>query len=159
MTIDQTIDLCSPNTSSTQTKAILDSTQFQDAKEVLAKFIIQERKQTNTQQVLAFCSNQRFNRGSQHARNYQRNNFNNNNNRDGYRAHNYNRNGYRQNNRGNFRGRQNNYQQHGNRNGNWRQNNNNIGEMSILRKTATPRCRGQHKRNSKCNSNRRNNSK
>lgn len=127
MTIDQTIELCAANTHSTQTKSVLEATQFDDSKDVIAKFIIQERKQTNPQQVLAFRGKPRFNNRNFQNQNRryhnQYNNYNNFNNRNGFQARNFNRNNNFNRNRGNYRGRGNNSQN--NQNGNWRQNNNN----------------------------------
>lgn len=121
MTIDTTIELCAANTHSTQTKSVLDATQFDDPRDVIAKFIIQERKQTGTQQVMAFRTNNRFNnRGSQNTGRFQRNNYHNNNNRNNYRGRNFNGYGNSGNFRNNYRGRQNSVN-----NSNWRQNNNN----------------------------------
>lgn len=123
MTIEQTIELCAKNTHSTQTKSVLEASQFDDAKEVIAQFIIQERKQTNQQQVLSMRGRNRFNRNFQghnwRGRNqYHNNNHNNNyNNRNGYRGRGFNRGN-------NFNRNQHNNRGNGNQNANWRNNGN-----------------------------------
>lgn len=89
MTIDKTIDLCASNTRSQLVKSVLESTKFDDPKEVIATFIIQERKQkANENQVLAYQQTNRFtrNRNFNNARRFQRNNFHNNGYRNGFRA-------------------------------------------------------------------------
>lgn len=76
---------------------MLASSKFVDAKDVVAKFIIESRTETTENNVLTFDTNQRqrnFNR----QRDFQRNNFNN---RNYYR----NNNNFRSNYRGNYRSR------------------------------------------------------
>lgn len=134
MTIDKTIDLCRSNTSSAIVKSVLASTKFENAKDVVAKFIIESRTETVEKQVLSFNSNRgnNQNRGNSYNNNRGRGqNFQNN-----FRGNGYNNNGYNNrnynnnrnfNNRGNFRGRNNyrnnNYNNNGNR-FNSNQNNN-----------------------------------
>lgn len=118
MTIEQTIELCASNTHSTQTKAVLEATPYEDAKEVIAKFIVQERKQSNTQQVLAFRGrNRNFQNQNRRFQNRYPNNNNNNYNRNNYRGRGFNRNN-------NYNRNQHNNRGNGNQNRNWRQNNN-----------------------------------
>lgn len=115
MTIDKTIELCRSNTTSSTVKSILASTPFEQARDVVAKFVIESRTDTNEHKVLQFQSNHRYS----NSRGFQRNNFNRNNRSYGqnHNNHSYNNNS---NNR-NFRGR-------GNNNGNnFRNNNNNRG--------------------------------
>lgn len=124
MTIDKTIELCLANTRSQVVQSVLESTHFDDPKEVIAKYIIQERKQqgVSNNQVLAMHRNNRFNNNRNFQQNrFQRNNYNNNHNRNrnNDQRPNFNRNNA-QHNRNNFRGRGNNYR--GNQNGNWRNN-------------------------------------
>lgn len=128
MVIDKTIDLCSANTTSNIVKSVLNSTKFDDAKDVVAKFIIQSRTQVNEHQVMAYQSKTRYNnrRGNFRGNNRIRNNWlgnysgnysqKNNNNR---------RNNYQNGNRvGNYRGRYNNSNNYNGRNtsDNWRNN-------------------------------------
>lgn len=124
MTIDQTIELCKTNTRSPVVKAALIATPFKDAKEVVAKLIVESRNESSDTQVLAYRTNrlnpsqQRGNfrknvRGRGQTQNsrgfYQNNNFRNANGRNWQR--NDSSRSFGQNNRGN------------NRNANWRSNN------------------------------------
>lgn len=126
--IRNTIELCRSNTTMSGVKSVLSATHFDNAKEVVAKFITQSRTETGEQQVLHFRTNRsnfqnRSYNSNQRGRgnNYQRN-FNGQN-RGG---NNFNRQGYQnnQNNRGNFRGRRN-FRNNG-YNNNYRGNNRNI---------------------------------
>lgn len=57
MTIDQTIELCRTNTRSSIVKSVLAATKYEDAKEVVAKFIIESRTDSteiNQAQILRF---------------------------------------------------------------------------------------------------------
>lgn len=126
MTIEKTIELCRANTGSNIVKSVLASTKFDDAKDVVAKFIIESRTETTENNtVLAFNTKYRNN-----GRNGQfiRNNYNNGN---YYRN---NSNNFRPNNRGNYRGRGRGYYRGGgqnfsNNNGN-RNNNSNYSRGS-----------------------------
>lgn len=130
MTVDKTIELCRANTSSNIVKSVLSSTKFEDPKEVIAKYIIESRVETNEQNVYAYRSNKnfsnqsnRFQRGKKYFNNNYRNNQNNNQNSN-QRSNNYNGNyngSYSNNNRGfnrnrgRGRGRQNFYNNNNNR--------------------------------------------
>lgn len=116
VTIEKTKELCRGNTTSPVVKACLDAAVFNDAKEVVSKFIIESRLESATEaQVFSFNSNRgnrnysnNFNNNRGRGRNFNRNNFQNNfqnNFRNQYRQNNqngYNR-GYQNGN--NFRGR------------------------------------------------------
>lgn len=138
MVIDDTIDLCRSNTSSILVKASLSGYHFKNPKEVVAKFIIESRKEHEEKQVLAFKQtgsnfgrgkNQNFQNvrqnGNGRYQNFQQNwgqnrNFNRN-----YGNQNYQnqfRGNYRGNYRGNFRGRGSNFQGRGSFFGQNRQN-------------------------------------
>lgn len=124
MTIDQTIDLCRNNTQSPIVKSVLASTKFDDAKDVIAKFIIQSRTENTDQQVMAFRQTNRYNNGNRN--NAQHNNGMNSSGRgrSNYRGNNNrsygNRNDFQRNRSGNGRG---NYRPHNN----WRGNSNRNG--------------------------------
>lgn len=140
MVIDDTIELCRANTNSVLVKAGLIGYQFKDAKEVLAKYTVETRKDVEEKQILSFRqtnsnSNRNFgnnfqrrgngrgnyyqnqNRGQNQGRNYQ--NYQNN----GYRGNYYqSRGNSRGNGNGNGRGRGGNYRGRGNYYQNGRQN-------------------------------------
>lgn len=128
MTIDKTIELCRNNTTSPIVKSVLSSATFKDPKEVVAKFIIESRTETNEHNVLAFKSkrntfNTNFN-GRKTYSNMNRNTYRNNNNRKAFWNRNSNinnNNGYRNNNnnwrkRNDYRGRRDRNNWRGNRN-------------------------------------------
>lgn len=142
MTIDKTIELCRLNTTSDIVKSVLVASKFEDAKEVVAKYIIESRTESNEKQILTFRSNRTYQnnqinyRGNYRGRNRSRNDFNNRNNymNQSYNSRNNNNNRYNHNNnnrnnfntanrnfRGNYRGRNDNNRQ----NIGWRNNNNN----------------------------------
>lgn len=63
MVIDRTIELCRANTTLNIVKSVLSSTTFHDPKDVVAKFIIESRTETNEHPVMAFRANRNnFNR-------------------------------------------------------------------------------------------------
>lgn len=129
MTIEKTIDLCTSNTRSQIVKSVLESTKFDDPKEVIATYIIQERKHNpNETQVLAFQQTNRFNRNRNfgNAQRYQRNGYQNNNYRNNFRPnrHNFNRNTHSQRGHRDNRGRGHNRGYH--RGGQYRGNRHNI---------------------------------
>lgn len=131
MTVDKTIELCRSNTTSSVVKSVLASSQFENFKDVIAKFIVESRTETTEKQVLAFKSQHKNNNNQNHNNNYNKNNwngkkkFNNNNGRN----NNYqNGRGQGRNNNYQNRGRNNNYNGHNNNNNGYnqrRQNNNN----------------------------------
>lgn len=126
MVIEDTIDLCRANTNSVLVKAGLIGYQFKDAKEVLAKFIIESRRDVEEKQILSFRqtnsnSNRNFggnfgNNFQRRGNNYGRNYYQNQNQNRNYQNNNYNRGNYqsRGNSRGNARGRGSNYRGRGN---------------------------------------------
>lgn len=132
MVVDDTIDLCRSNTNSILVKAALIApNEFKDARDVLAKYITETRKNSEEQQILTFRqTNSNSNRKS--GNNFQRRGGNNNNYgrnyyqsqgrnyRSNYRNGNYGRGNYYQNqSRGNGRGRGSNFRGRGNQQNNW----------------------------------------
>lgn len=115
MVIDETIELCRANTTAVLVKAGLIGFPFKDAREVLAKFIIESRKVAEENQILSF----RQTGANRNNNNYQRrgnnnSNFGQNRGRNYYQNQNQNRNNYQNANRGNC------YQSRGNTRGNGR---------------------------------------
>lgn len=133
MTIDKTIELCRANTNSNIVKSVLSSSKFKDAKEVIAKFIIESRVENTEQQILAFRTNRNNNNGfyrnknqsyNKRGRGNYRPNYNNQNNdyyKNNRNSSNYNNNNYNN----NYKKRDNKQNNWNNKNNNWRNNNNN----------------------------------
>lgn len=133
MAIDKTVELCRLNVTSELVKSVLESTKFDQPKEVIAKMITQQDKSKKEHQVLAYRAlNRNENKNNGHrGQNKKFNNYYNNGNgysNNGYNgSHNNNNNGNRRGGRGKYRGRgggrgnyhnnQNGYQ-NGNRDGN-----------------------------------------
>lgn len=70
MAIEKTIELCRSNARSDLVRSILESAHFEDSKEVVAKYIIQSRKETTEKQIL-FYKTQNSRRGNK--QNYSQN--------------------------------------------------------------------------------------
>lgn len=133
MVIDDTIELCRSNTNSVLVKAGLIGYKFNSPKEVIAKFIVETRKETEEKQVFAFRQQNSSRNSNQRSQNVRRNGFQNQNgqqqnrnfNRNWNRNGNQNQqqNGFRGN--GNYRGRgnSNNYRGRGNYQGNFQPQN------------------------------------
>lgn len=121
MTVDKTIELCRTNTTSGLVKSVLASTKFNDAKDVIAKYIIESRTETAENKVLAFGTKRVYN--NRRFQNDTRNQFQNR----GYYNQGYNNRG--NNNRtygySNYRGRGNYQQNNRGRNQNYYPNNRN----------------------------------
>lgn len=79
MTIDKTVNICRSSARSDLVKSILASTDFENPKEVIAKFITEINAEKQEKQVLAYRSNQRnvqnF-RQNNNLRNFRHNNSN-----------------------------------------------------------------------------------
>lgn len=106
MTVKKTVELCRANTSSSLVKSVLASSNFTDAKEVIAKFMIESRNETTERQILFYHQNNYRGRGRGNFRNRGNfrggwyNNYNNN-----YNSNFDNNDNGNNNYRGNFRGR------------------------------------------------------
>lgn len=103
MTIKQTVKMCKNNAKSGHVKTVLDSTTFQEPKEVISKLITAQDEQEVERQVLSFQRQSNFRRN-----NFGNNRFNNNHSSFNNNRNNSNNQNYRQNNnnwRGNGRGR------------------------------------------------------
>lgn len=98
MAIDRTIELCQANTTSYLVKSALESTPFNEPKDVVAKFIITSRKEKPETQILTYHTNNQNNQRGMYRRNFRGNAF-----------------------RSNFRG---NYHQNQNPQNNWTNTNN-----------------------------------
>lgn len=110
MVVDDTIELCRANASSLLVKSGLIGYKFKNPKEVIAKYVVETRKDTEEKQILAFKSSNGRGNNSQ---NVKRNNFSRNFNNG--RQYNQNQNFSGQNRRGNG-----NFQNRGNYRGNFR---------------------------------------
>lgn len=120
MVIDDTIELCRANTNSVLVKAsLINPTAFKDAREVLAQYVIETRKDDGEKRILSLGqtnSNSNRNSGNNSQRRGNGRNYYQNQNRNQYQNRNYQNNGYNRNyyqSRGNSRG-------YGNSNGNGR---------------------------------------
>lgn len=126
MTVEKTVQMCRASARSDLTKSVLASTTFHDAKDVVAKFVIEINEESKEKQVLAFQRNNKINFGTGSTQNRNNRNFNlnhqqfnqnrsnfrhnpNNNNR--HNRRNYNNN-FQNNNRYPSRFNNNNYQPH-----------------------------------------------
>lgn len=118
MVIDKTIELCRANTTSPVVISILESAKFENAKEVVAKYIIQSNKSKHEQQILSFQKRQNNNNNQYGNRN--NNNFNRNRQNFNRRSNSNGNNNYRNANRNNS----NNQDNQNNSNNNYRGNNN-----------------------------------
>lgn len=111
MTIVKTIEVCRANARTDLVKSVLAATQFQDHKEVVAKFVVEINNERQEKQVLSFKSG---------SHNNFKNNFNRNNKK------NYNNKGKNQNNKNNnYRGKKFHNNRYNNREGNFKQVNSN----------------------------------
>lgn len=61
MVIDDVVELCRSNTNSLLVKSALISSKFRSAKEVIASYVIQSRKDVEERQILSFGQNNRGN--------------------------------------------------------------------------------------------------
>ncbi|XP_067634644.1 putative mediator of RNA polymerase II transcription subunit 29 [Eurosta solidaginis] len=124
MAVEQSVNVCRLNTRSDLVKSILASTSFSDAKDVVAKMIVEQNNQATERQVLAFRS--RFNNQPNFRNNNRGNNYYNNNNRynnnSNFNRFKNNNNFNRYNNNNNARYNNNNQNR---QNNNYRQNNDN----------------------------------
>lgn len=124
MVVEDAVELCRSNTSAVLVEAGFVGREYANAKEVVAQYIIESRKDVEKKQILAFRQNSNSGRNGN---NFQRrgNNFGNKKNNNNQNNGNFNRGGNqnqnRDNNRGNSRGRGNN----NNNNNNYRGRNNN----------------------------------
>lgn len=112
MVVAKTIELCRSNSRSTLVRGILGSAKFENAEEVIAKYIVESRTETTENQILAF--KQQNSRSNGH-KNFRGNNNNFRTNQS--QNNNYNQSNNNYNNGGNFRGNS-----RGNSRGNFRNN-------------------------------------
>lgn len=120
ITIEKTIDLCKANTNSTVVKSVLLAKKFDDAKEVIAEFVIGSRSENGDQQILSYRANRNYtNTNYRGRRNFYRGNYGNN----GYNNNNFNNARFNSRNDQNRRMMSSQYRE--NQNTNWRMRGNN----------------------------------
>lgn len=143
MTVNKTVQMCRASARSDLAKSVLASTTFQDAKDVVAKFVIEINDESKEKQILSYQHTKKgnFNFRAGNKRYNNRNNFNFNNQQQFYnnnRNNNYRRNFNNNNNRNTRRNYNNNNFQNFNNRNNPRFNNNQQQHVRYLENQPVP---------------------